>query len=117
MAGVNPLHFTTKPPLHCDEDTMQPVPFSKPTITSYGSFLYRIAYLMPVLQDRISQAPTLSNKYKEVLHFDKLMRELVLSQLPAPLNSQTAVDPSWQGWVSLARRCLTITSAHKIIVS
>lgn len=113
---VNPLHFTTKPPLHCDEDTMLQMPLSKPTITSYGRFLYRIAYLMPVLQDRISQAPTLSTKYKEVLHFDKLMRELVISQLPPPLNSQTTVDPTWQSWVALARRCLTITSAHKIIM-
>ena len=96
---------------------MQPVPLFTPSITSYGSFLYRIAYLMPMLQERVLQAPTLSTKYKEVLHFDNLMRELVSSQLPAPLNSQTTVASSWHAWVPLARRCLTITSAHKIIVS
>jgi hypothetical protein len=116
LKGVNPLHFTTKSPLHCDDGSMQPVPSSDPTITSYGSFLYRIACLMPMLQDRISVAPTLSAKYKEVLHFDKMMRELVLTQLPPPLNSQSPINPAWQGFVPLARRCLTITSAHKIIV-
>lgn len=52
---------------------------------------------MPALQDRISQAPTLTAKYEQVLNFDKLMRELVLSQLPSCLNSQTSIDPSWYG--------------------
>lgn len=113
--GVNPLHFTTKPPSHCDEETMEPLPLSIPTITSYGNFLYRVAALMPALQDRTSQAlPTA--KYDQVLHFDRLMRDLVTTQLPSCLNSQTPIDPSWPPFVTLARRCLTITSAHKIIV-
>ena len=113
--GVNPLHFTTKNPLHCDEETLQPLPLSTPTITTYGNFLHRIAALMPALQDRISLAQP-NKKYDEVLHFDKLMRDLVTTQMPSCLSSQTPVDPSWPPYVTLARRCLTITSAHKIIV-
>jgi hypothetical protein len=113
--GVNPLHFTTKPPLHCDEETMQPLPLSTPTITSYGNFLHRVAALMPALQDRISQSQP-SAKYDQILHFDRVMRELVNTQLPSCLNSQNPIDPSWPAFITLARRCLTITSAHKIIV-
>jgi hypothetical protein len=115
FSGVNPLHFTTRPPLHCDEETLQPLPLSTPTITSYGNFLHKVAALMPALQDRISLAQP-NAKYDQVLHFDRLMRDLVTTQLPSCLNSQTPIDPSWPQYVILARRCLTITSAHKIIV-
>ncbi len=71
---------------------------------------------MPFLQDRIAQARTINSKYEQVLHVDKMMRDLVLTQMPPCLNGQTALDPSWPKWVFLARRNLTITSAHKIIV-
>jgi hypothetical protein len=71
---------------------------------------------MPVLQDQLSVAQTLEAKYEQVLRFDKMMRELVLSQLPSCLNNQYALEPTWPQWVAVARRCLTITSAHKIIV-
>lgn len=114
--GVNPLHFSTKPPRHCDDKTMQPVSLSKPTIMSYGNFLAKIAFLMPALQDRSLEAHTLDAKYEQVLRFDKMMRDLVLSQLPSCLKSQTPIDPSWPPYILVARRCLTITSAHKIIV-
>lgn len=89
---------------------------SKPAITTYGNFLFRVASLMPALQDRSSEARGIDAKYEHVLQFDKTMRELVISQLPPCLNSQTQVDPMWPHWVAVARRCLTITSAHKIIV-
>lgn len=113
---VNPLHFSTKPPMHCDEETMQTLPISQPSITTYNNFLFRIASFMPALQDRSSEAHTLEAKYEQVLLFDKMMRELVMTQLPSCLNSQTQIDPLWPSWVGVARRCLTITSAHKIIM-
>jgi hypothetical protein len=103
--------------MHCDEDTMQPIPSSKPSITSYGNFLFRIASLMPALLDQSSEAESIDLKYEQVLRFDRMMREIVISQLPSCLNSQTPVHQSWPKWISVARRCLTITSAHKIIVS
>ncbi|CZR59277.1 uncharacterized protein PAC_09169 [Phialocephala subalpina] len=113
---VNPLHFSTKSPMHCDEETMQALPMSQPSITTYGNFLFRVASLMPALHDRSSEAHTLEAKYEQVLIFDKMMRELVMTRLPPCLNSQTQLDPLWPAWVSAARRCLTITSAHKIIM-
>ncbi|KAG4436127.1 hypothetical protein IFR05_008406 [Cadophora sp. M221] len=113
---INPLHFSSKAPRHCDEDTMETIPTSKPAITTYGNFLFRVASLMPALQDRSSEAHGIDAKYEHVLQFDKMMRELVIAQLPPCLNSQTQVDPMWPHWVAVARRCLTITSAHKIIM-
>ncbi|PVH71544.1 hypothetical protein DL98DRAFT_503508, partial [Cadophora sp. DSE1049] len=113
---INPLHFTSKAPRHCDEDTMETIPTSHPAITTYGNFLFRVAALMPALQDRSSEAHSIDAKYEHVLRFDKMMRELVIAQLPPCLNSQTQVDPMWPHWVAVARRCLTITSAHKIIM-
>jgi hypothetical protein len=113
--GVNPLQFSTKTPLHCDEETMQPVQLSTPTVTTYGNFLFKVATLMPALQDQLSQAHS-DIKYEQILRFDKTMRDIVISQLPSCLNSQTAIEPSWPRCVAVARRCLTITSAHKIIV-
>jgi hypothetical protein len=71
---------------------------------------------MPPLLDRSSKARTIEAKYEEILRFDQMMRELVISELPACLNSQTPIEPRWPRWVLLARRCLTVTSAHKIIV-
>ncbi|TVY19089.1 putative transcription factor lepB [Lachnellula arida] len=113
---VNPLHFSTNAPLHCDEETMRPTPLSSPTIMSYGNFLFRVACLMPALLDQSSRTHTLEAKYDEVLRFDQMMRELVVSELPPCLNSQTPIEPQWPRWVLLARRCLTVTSAHKIIM-
>ncbi|KAH8683084.1 hypothetical protein BGZ60DRAFT_210942 [Tricladium varicosporioides] len=113
---INPLHFTTNPPSHCDEDTMRSLPLSIPGIMSYGNFLFRVAALMPALLDQCSKAHNLNTKYEEVLRFDRMMRDIVMSDLPSCLNSQTLVDDSWPKWIVLARRCLTVTSAHKIIM-
>ncbi|KAF4626316.1 hypothetical protein G7Y89_g11846 [Cudoniella acicularis] len=90
---VNPLHFTTNPPIHFNEDTMQNLPLFVPSIVSYGNFLFHIAALMPALLDQSSKAQRIEAKYDE-----------------------TVVDASWPRWVVLARRCLTVTSAHKIIM-
>ncbi|KAF8865789.1 hypothetical protein BDZ45DRAFT_374890 [Acephala macrosclerotiorum] len=113
---INPLHFSTKSPMHCDEESMQAFSTSQPSITTYGNFLFRVASLMPALQDRLSEAHTLEAKYEQILIFDKMMRELVMTRLPPCLNSQTPIDSLWPSWVRVARRCLTITSAHKIIM-
>jgi hypothetical protein len=96
---------------------MQSIPSTEPSITIYGNFLFRIASLMPALLDQSSEPESIDLKYEHVLRFDRMMREIVISQLPPCLDSKTPIDQSWPKWVSVARRCLTITSAHKIIVS
>ncbi|RDW62294.1 hypothetical protein BP6252_11727 [Coleophoma cylindrospora] len=113
---VNRLHFSTKPPLHCDDETLQPLAASTPSITSYGNFLFRIACLMPELLDKTAGSQTVNMKYEQVLHFDQRMRDLVTTQLPPCINGQMPTDSSWPTWVPLARRCLTVTAAHKIIM-
>lgn len=75
-----------------------------------------VASLMPRLQDKLLQAPTLNMKYEQVIHFDQKMRDLVTTKLPSCLRSQVPLDPGWPRWVELARRTLTITSAHKIMM-
>ena len=113
---VNLSHFSTVQPLQCDEETLQPLSSSAPAITSYGNFLFHIAALMPELLDKAAQAQTISTKYEQVLHFDKRMRDFVTTQLPSCINGQMPTDPSWPSWVPLARRSLTVTAAHKIIM-
>jgi hypothetical protein len=113
--GVNPMQFSTKTPLHYDEETMQLLPLSTPIITTYSTFLFKAAALIPALQDQLSEVHS-KIKYEQILRFGKMMRDIVISQFPSCLNSQTAIESSWPRWVTVARRCLTITSAHKIIV-
>jgi len=96
---------------------MEPILMTRPAITTYGNFLFRVASLMPSLLDQSSEAESVDLKYEQVLRFDRMMREIVISQLPSCLHSQTPADQSWPKWVSVARKTLTITSAHKIIVS
>src|SRR5438046_1227770 len=76
----------------------------------------KVSCLMPRLQENLLQAQTLYMKYEQVIHFDKEMRDLVTSRLPSCLNSQVPLDPTWPRWVELARRTLSITSAHKVIM-
>ncbi len=71
---------------------------------------------MPELLDSTCEAQTLHAKYEQVLRFDRQMRDLVTSQLPPCLSSQSTIDSDWPCWVPLAQRSLTITSAHKIIM-
>ncbi len=40
---VNPLHFTSVQPSNCSEVSMEILPLSSPTVTSYGNFLFESA--------------------------------------------------------------------------
>ncbi|KAJ6073978.1 uncharacterized protein N7446_001755 [Penicillium canescens] len=106
---------TSKPMNSMDDGDMRPVPDNEPTPVTYHRFLYDIATLMPQLQDDISASHTLYAKYEHVIRYDKQMRSLVSKDVPACLRN-TAVDPSWPQYIPWARHCLTISSAHKIIM-
>jgi hypothetical protein len=41
---VSPLHFTSVQPSNCQEDSMETLPLSSPTIISYGKFLFQSTY-------------------------------------------------------------------------
>ncbi|KAJ5747301.1 uncharacterized protein N7511_008997 [Penicillium nucicola] len=98
-----------------DDDDASPVTNDVPTPVTYHRFLYDIATLMPQLQDDISASHTLYAKYEHVIQYDKKMRLLVSKDVPSCLRNTTA-DPSWPRYIPWARHCLTISSAHKIIM-
>lgn len=108
--------FNTGKPRNCmDDDGMTPVSDNIPTPVTYHRFLYDIATLMPQLQDDLSASHTLYTKYEHVIRYDTKMRTLVSKHIPSCLSNAT-LESSWPCYVPWARHCLTISSAHKIIM-
>jgi hypothetical protein len=81
---------------------------------SYHRILYEVARLMPRLQDDLAQSNTPYTKYEHVLRYDTQMRTLA-KHVPLWLKN-TPLHPSWPRHVPWARHCLSISSAHKIIM-
>jgi hypothetical protein len=86
----------------------------EPTSMSYHRILYGVARLMPRLQDDLAQSNTPYTKYEHVLRYDTQMRTLA-KQVPRWLKN-TPLHPCWPRHVPWARHCLSISSAHKIIM-
>lgn len=108
--------FKMGKPRNCkDDDEMTHVPDNMPTLMTYHRFLYDIATLMPQLQDDLSASQTLYTKYEHVIRYDTIMRTLVSKHIPSCLRN-TTLEPSWPLYVPWARHCLTISSAHKVIM-
>ncbi|KAK5127336.1 hypothetical protein LTR85_006675 [Meristemomyces frigidus] len=112
---VNPLYSKSKRPLNCDDETLQELPFSEPTVTSYCAFLNSIAELMPSLQDGIESTNTLFTRYEEVMKYDRKMRALASEQRP-PFLCAMPVAATWPLYTPWARRAAAISSSHKIIM-
>jgi hypothetical protein len=112
---ISPLHTTSIPPLHCDDESLEDVPAHTPKITSYGRYLYSISSLMPRLQDGVESSNTLFTKYEEVLSFDRALRELATRMRPAYFGS-VPIEPDWPSHVRWARSAAAISSSHKIIM-
>ncbi|KAL4962757.1 Zn(II)2Cys6 transcription factor [Aspergillus stella-maris] len=112
---IHLLDFTTDKPINCRDDTMSFLAEEVPTSIGYHRLLYDVARLMPQLQDDLVQSNTLYTKYEHVLKYDTQMRALASKHVPLWLRD-TPIDPSWPCYVPWARHCLTISSAHKIIM-
>ncbi|KXS99960.1 hypothetical protein AC578_810 [Pseudocercospora eumusae] len=112
---VNPIYSRTLQAVNCDDITLEPLPDEIPTVTSYCSYLHRIAALMPQLQDAITTSNTSYTRYEQVLKFDKKMRTLASEERPGFLYN-VPLTPSWPKWVAWARSAAAISSAHKIIM-
>ncbi|KAL5343444.1 hypothetical protein BJX70DRAFT_394007 [Aspergillus crustosus] len=112
---IHPLCFNTSLPMNCRDDEMASLTDDVPTSMSYHRLLHQVARLMPRLQDDLFQSKTLYTKYEHVLQYDTQMRTLASKQVPLWLKN-TPLDPSWPCYVPWARHCLTISSAHKIIM-
>ncbi|KAL4938325.1 hypothetical protein BDV06DRAFT_226092 [Aspergillus oleicola] len=112
---IHLLDFNTDKPMNCTEEEMGSLNDDVPTSVGYHRLLYDVARLMPRLQDDLVQSNTLYTKYEHVLKYDTQMRTLASKHVPLWLKD-TVVDPSWPCYVPWARHCLTISSAHKIIM-
>lgn len=106
--------FTTERPLNCDDD-MSNLSEDHPTVTSHSRLKYKIAALMPDLQDDMTSCNTHYTRYEEVLKYDRRLRTLATQHLPYFLQN-VPLDPSWPCYVEWARRSLAISSAHKAIM-
>jgi hypothetical protein len=112
---IRQLDFNTDKPRNCMDDDMLSLPDEAPTIMTYHRFLYDIAFLMPQMHDDLSRSNTMYTKYEYVLRYDTRMRTLASKHIPPCLKS-VALESSWPRYVPWARHCLTISSAHKIIM-
>ncbi|KAL2784407.1 hypothetical protein BJX66DRAFT_316675 [Aspergillus keveii] len=111
---IHLLDFNTSKPMNCREEEMVTLPDDEPTRMSYHRILYEVARLMPRLQDDLAQSNTPYTKYEHVLRYDTQMRTLA-KHVPLWLKN-TPLQPSWPRHVPWARHCLSISSAHKIIM-
>ncbi|KXT00895.1 hypothetical protein AC579_9279 [Pseudocercospora musae] len=112
---VNPIYSRTLQAVNCDDVTLELLPEDVPTVTSYCTYLHRIAALMPQLQDAITISNTSYTKYEQVMKFDKKMRTLASEERPGFLCN-VPLAPFWPKWVTWARSAAAISSAHKIIM-
>ena len=114
--NINLLHFTTIKPAHLDDDTMKVLPADQPSLSSYLSFLFDIASLLPQLQDAFVASNTTYTKYEAVLEFDSKMRALANEKIPKMYSMKEPLDPSWPEYIHWARRSITICIAHKLMM-
>ncbi|KKY15335.1 putative cmp dcmp deaminase zinc-binding protein [Phaeomoniella chlamydospora] len=70
---------------------------------------------MPRLQDGMASSNTPYTKYEKVLFYDKKMRFLATDGRPVFLSNQSH-DATWPRYIPWARRAITLSAAHKIIM-
>ncbi|EED13588.1 conserved hypothetical protein [Talaromyces stipitatus ATCC 10500] len=112
---INQTSFDTTKPRNCDDRDMITKPDDIPTITNYSRYFYEVAFLMPRVQDAIVSSNTLYTRYEKVLEYDQQLRVLATTRLPHYLQN-VPLDPSWPCYVPWARRCLAISTSHKVIM-
>ena len=107
--------FDTDKPRNCLEEDMRALPEDVPTDMTYNRVLYDVAILMPRLQDRLSMSNTLYTKYEQVMQSDTQMRAFVTKHIPYHLKN-VPIEEHWPCYVPWARRALTFSLSHKIIM-
>ncbi|KAI1829227.1 transcriptional regulator family: Fungal Specific TF [Penicillium roqueforti] len=112
---VRPAFNKTSPPRNCRDEEMAPLPEYMPTITSYCTFLDRIAGLMPEIHDAFNACSTIYARYEEVIRFDSKMRSLATVHRPY-FFTDSPLDPAWPSYTLWARCSLTLSFAHKVIM-
>ena len=108
--------FTSTKPLNRDHVTMASLPESFPTYISYGNYVYNVAKLIAEHHIATVRSSTPFTKYEQVMEFDARMRNLARKEMPKYFHVTAPIDPSWPEFIPWARRSLTISFAHKIIM-
>ncbi|KAF2758319.1 hypothetical protein EJ05DRAFT_510258 [Pseudovirgaria hyperparasitica] len=112
---INPLYSTSELPKNCNDDDMESLPESIPTMTSFCRVHSRLAALMPRLQDALSENNTPYTKYEQVIRFDKEIRNVFSSGNPL-FQTDIPMERNCPHFVPWARRALAISGNHKIIM-
>ncbi|KAK1762688.1 hypothetical protein QBC33DRAFT_256299 [Phialemonium atrogriseum] len=112
---VRPMFNRTDPPRNCRDEDMVSLPDSVPTVMSYCRLLDKIAALMPELHDSLLSCRTVYERFEEIIRFDSEMRALATVHRP-PFLADSPIDPTWPRYIAWARRALTISFAHKVIM-
>lgn len=112
---VRPTFNKTEKPRNCRDDEMVSLPDAVPTVMSYCRFMDTIAALMPELHDSFNAATTPYTQYEEVIQFDAKMRSLATLHRPI-FFTECPIDESWPKYIPWARRALTISFSHKVIM-
>ena len=107
--------FNTDKPRNCLEEDMRSLSDEIATDMTYNRILYDVAALMPPLQDRLTMSNTLYTKYEQVMQADTQMRILVTKHIPYHLKN-VPIEEHWPCYVPWARRALTFSLSHKIIM-
>jgi hypothetical protein len=117
MYTLQKRHYSSIPPAHFDEETMEPIlNEDTPAYTHCSRFLHEIAYNLVRYLDDMLDAPDLTTKYHVVLKYDAIMRALPLEKVPRWLDSRNPHNPDWPRWAIWARRSYQASCAHKIIM-
>ncbi|RJE22202.1 hypothetical protein PHISCL_05450 [Aspergillus sclerotialis] len=112
---LRPIFNKTEKPRNCRDDEMVSLPDAVPTVMSYCRFMDKIAALMPELHDSFNAATTPYTQYEEIIQFDAKMRSLATIHRPI-FFTECPLDESWPKYIAWARRALTISFAHKVIM-
>ncbi|KAH8690466.1 hypothetical protein BGW36DRAFT_388813 [Talaromyces proteolyticus] len=107
--------YDTEKPRNCNEIDMTVQSDDIPTTMSYSRFFFEVATLMPQVHDALASSNTMYTRYEKVLEYDQRLRLLATVRLPYYLQN-VPIDPAWPCYVPWARRCLAISTSHKVIM-
>ncbi|KAJ2968442.1 hypothetical protein NQ176_g9179 [Zarea fungicola] len=113
---IDPLQFTSCKPANRDFLTMELIDEGCPTYVSYTNYLFQISKLMAKHHEAVLRSSTMLTKYEHTIDYDHRLRALASKAMPRYFDVGKPVDPDWPGWITWARRSLTVCFAHKMIM-
>jgi hypothetical protein len=105
---IQKLHFTSIRPMVVDEDTMQPIKDSTPSLTLLGCYLYDFGSLLLQFHNAIISVSDADDatRYAMILKYDGELRAISVEKVPKALSPRTPLNPTWPKWTKWARELL-----------